>query len=330
MEGRGMARKTRMEFEGACYHVISRGNYRGWIFKEDGAKQAFEECLAEAVIRAGWVVHGWVVMGNHYHLAVETPRGNLGAGMQWLQTTFSARFNRFRKENGHVFQGRYKAIVVEPGEALGRVCHYIDLNPVRAGVVKLDRLETHVHGSYRRLQDPRQRPVWQQAATALQGAGGLPDTPRGRAAYREYLRWVMDEVKAGREEHYRQLGKGWAIGGEEFINGLRRRFGPGTISERAMGPEARKAWREGQWMAALEALLKKLPAKAKVDQRPSAVWKAVVAAEMKARTEASNAWLAKKLALSTPTYVSKQAGLVRDGKMGPAAIALSARFRSKD
>ena len=319
-----------MEYEGACYHVISRGNYREWIFKEEGARKAFEGCLEEGVMRAGWVVHGWVIMGNHYHLAVETPRGNLGAGMQWLQTTFSVRFNRYRKENGHVFQGRYKAIVVEPGEAMGRVCHYIDLNPVRAGVVKVNQLETYGYGSYRRLQNPRQRPVWQQVGTALEGAGGLPDTARGRAAYREYLGWVVEEMKAGREQHYQQLSKGWAIGGEEFKQGLRQRFGPEKISERAMDPEARRTWREGQWTEALQTLLKKLPAKAKIDQRPSAVWKAVVAAEMKTGTEASNAWLAKKLELSTPTYVSKQAGLARDRKLGPTASALSIRLKRKD
>ncbi len=118
-----------MEYEGACYHVINRGNYRRWVFETEGAKEAFEQCVAECATKAGWMVHAWVVMGNHFHLAVETPQGNLGAGMQWLQTTYAARFNRYRSEQGHLFGGRYKAIVVERGEALGRVCHYIDLNP---------------------------------------------------------------------------------------------------------------------------------------------------------------------------------------------------------
>jgi REP element-mobilizing transposase RayT len=79
-----MARKHRIEYEGACYHVINRGNYRTWVFKEEGAKDAFEQCLAEAATRCGWRVHAWVVMGNHFHLAVETPKASLSAGMQWL------------------------------------------------------------------------------------------------------------------------------------------------------------------------------------------------------------------------------------------------------
>ncbi|HRE84291.1 MAG TPA: transposase [Opitutaceae bacterium] len=309
--------------------MISRGNYRGWIFKEEGAKQAFEECLGEAVVRAGWVVHGWVIMGNHYHLAVETPKGNLGIGMQWLQTTYSVRFNRYRKESGHVFQGRYKAIVVEPGEALGRVCHYIDLNPVRAGVVGVDQLESYVYGSYRRLQRPKERTAWQNVEMALQGAGGLRDTASGRAAYRQYLGWVVEELKAGREKKYLNLSKGWVIGGEAFTEDLQKRFGPQLMSARALDSEGRRAWREGQWSQALQVLLKKLPSKDKTDLRASAVWKAVVAAQMKATTDATNAWLASRLTLSSPTYVSKQAGLARDGRLGSVGEALLTKLKSK-
>jgi len=325
-----MARKTRMEYEEACYHVISRGNYRGWIFKDDGAKQVFEECMGEAAMRSGWVVHGWVIMGNHYHLAVETPKANLGVGMQWLQTTFSVRFNRYRKESGHVFQGRYKAIVVEPGGALGRVCHYIDLNPVRAGVVGVDHLEAYAYGSYRRMQRPKERPAWLNVESALRGAGGLRDTPSGRAAYRKYLGWVVEELKAGREREYLNLSKGWVIGEDGFRRELQQRFGPETMSERALDPAGRRAWREGQWSEVLEALLAKLAAEEKTDRRASAVWKAVVAAQMKATTDAGNAWLASKLALSSPTYVSKQAGLARDGRLGPLGNALALRLKSKD
>ncbi len=114
-----MARKLRLEAEGGCYHVLNRGNYRANVFGEDGAKRAFLKCLDEACTRAGWRVHAWCVMTNHYHLALETPTPNLVDGMQWLQGTFATRFNRFRRESGHIFQGRYKALAVEPGAALG-------------------------------------------------------------------------------------------------------------------------------------------------------------------------------------------------------------------
>lgn len=135
-----MTRKLRIEYEGAVYHVINRGNYRADIFEQSGAKAAFLKCLDEACQKSGWIVHAWVIMRNHYHLALETPRGNLVPGMHWLQATFSARFNRFRKENGHLFQGRYKAILVEPDRALGSLCQYIHLNPIRAKAVRTSEL----------------------------------------------------------------------------------------------------------------------------------------------------------------------------------------------
>ena len=130
-----MPRKLRLEFPGACYHVINRGNYRADIFKSEGARAAFETGLFAACRKFRWVLHAYVLMRTHYHLALETPQGNLVVGMQWLQATFANRFNRLRGERGHLFQGRYKSLVVEEGAALGQVCHYLHLNPVRAGVV---------------------------------------------------------------------------------------------------------------------------------------------------------------------------------------------------
>ncbi|MCW5550350.1 MAG: transposase [Opitutaceae bacterium] len=103
-----MARKLRLEFPGACYHIINRGNYRADIFRTEGAQAAFEGCVFEACVKSGWLLHAFVIMSNHYHLALETPAGNLVAGMQWLQATFANRFNKLRGERGHLFQGRYR------------------------------------------------------------------------------------------------------------------------------------------------------------------------------------------------------------------------------
>ena len=129
---RRMARKLRLEFHGACYHVINRGNYRRDLFAGKGAAEAFERALFEVVEKFGWRLHAFVIMRNHFHLAVETPEPNLSEGMKWLQGTWAARFNRWRGEAGRPFQGRYKALHVEPGHALAQVAHYIHLNPVRA------------------------------------------------------------------------------------------------------------------------------------------------------------------------------------------------------
>ena len=130
-----MARKLRYEQENGLYHVINRGNYREAVFGSEGAVHAFEKALGEAVQLHGWRLHAYVLMSNHFHLALETPVPNLAEGMHWLQSTFSTRFNRLRKENGHVFQGRYKSIAIENGESLSAVVDYIHLNPVRARIV---------------------------------------------------------------------------------------------------------------------------------------------------------------------------------------------------
>jgi hypothetical protein len=123
-------------------------------------------------------------MSNHYHLAIETPEGNLVAGMQWLQATFANRFNRLRGERGHLFQRRHKSLLVEDGEALGQVCHY--LNPVRAGILPVDQLRNYRFSSYWHLWQ-RTRPKLLHLETALAEAGGLTDSAAGREAYQNYL-----------------------------------------------------------------------------------------------------------------------------------------------
>ena len=146
-----MARKLRLQYEGAVYHVINRGNYRRDVFETADKAKAFEECLFEAGERMGWRLHAYVLMRNHYHLALETPQANLVEGMHWMQSTFATRFNRFRQERGHLFQGRYQSLVVEPGDALRRVVDYIHLNSVRAGLVTGEQLVDFRWSSLRRF-----------------------------------------------------------------------------------------------------------------------------------------------------------------------------------
>ncbi|MDQ5979757.1 MAG: hypothetical protein QG602_2732 [Verrucomicrobiota bacterium] len=130
-----MARPLRIEYPGACYHVINRGNYRQPLFRGKGAAEAFVRTLGEAAEQFRWRVHAYVVMSNHFHLAVELSETNLSLGMKWLQGTWIRRHNALRQVIGRPFQGRYKALLLEPGPALGQVCHYIHLNPVRARLV---------------------------------------------------------------------------------------------------------------------------------------------------------------------------------------------------
>jgi putative transposase len=130
-----MSRPLRIEFEGAVYHLTSRGNARQEIFLDDIDKQEFLQVLASVVTRFKWMCHAYCLMDNHYHLVVETPEGNLSRGMRQLNGVYTQRFNRRHKRSGHLFQGRYKSILVDKDSYLLAVCRYVVLNPVRAGIV---------------------------------------------------------------------------------------------------------------------------------------------------------------------------------------------------
>ena len=200
-----MARKLRLEYEGACYHVINRGNYRKNVFEAKGAAEAFERCLGETCERFGWVIHAYVIMSNHFHLAVETPQPNLSEGMKFLQGTWANRFNRFNRVMGRPFQGRYKALHVEPGHALAQVAHYIHLNPVRAKVVESETLGEFRWSSLSWFLEKKGRPAWLCAETVLAEAGGLADTEAGWRKYGEYLAVLAETMPRKREERYAHL-----------------------------------------------------------------------------------------------------------------------------
>lgn len=312
-----MARKLRLEYPGAIYHVLNRGNYRAFVFKTEGARQAFEACLFAACERSGWLLHAFVIMGNHYHLALETPGGNLVAGMQWLQSTFANRFNKLRGERGHLFQGRYKSLLVEEGEALGLLCHYIHLNPVRAGIVPVARLDEYRHSSLWYLRRPKLRPPFLHCTNALAEAGGLADTADGWRAYGDFLAWQAEAGPAGKSKACVSMSKGWALGGKDFKQTL--------LQDQAVAA-ATRAWessgvrevREAQWQAALDRLRGSLPARATQDRSKSAPWKTQLALRMKATTDASNGWLAAQLDMGSGFYVSKHVGLARKKVKGTA------------
>jgi REP element-mobilizing transposase RayT len=130
-----MARPLRLEFAGAIYHVFARGNRREAIYLSNDDRQCFTELLGSVCDRFNWVVHAWCLMGNHYHLVVETPDGNLARGMRQLNGVYTQQFNRRHGRDGHVFQGRYNAILVQRGQYLLELTRYVVLNPVRAGMV---------------------------------------------------------------------------------------------------------------------------------------------------------------------------------------------------
>jgi len=206
-----MARKLRIEFPGAFYHVINRGNYRRDLFESVGAAEAFLNALAEAVKRFQWRLHAYVLMRNHYHLALETPEPNLVDGMHWLQSTVATRFNRFRRERGHLFQGRYQSILLEDSSALARVVDYIHLNPVRARVVEVDQLCGFRWSSLHRYLRGRRLPGM-VAEDWLRVRGNWSDDEHGWRSYREHLMTLARDEAAQRREGMVEMSRGWAIG----------------------------------------------------------------------------------------------------------------------
>ncbi|MGB5278495.1 MAG: transposase [Gammaproteobacteria bacterium] len=131
-----MTRPLRIEFEGALYHVTSRGDGQESIYLDDTDRVSYLEVLRDVQNRFNWIIHAYCLMSNHYHLLIETPDSNLAKGMRHLNGVYTQRFNRCHKRVGHVFQGRYKAILVQKENYLLELSRYIVLNPVRAQMVR--------------------------------------------------------------------------------------------------------------------------------------------------------------------------------------------------
>lgn len=141
-----MSRPLRIEYPDAVYHVTSRGNARSDIFHSASDRETFLKILSGVVQRFNWLCHAYCLMDNHYHLLIETPDGNLSKGMRQLNGVYTQKYNWLHQKTGHVFQGRYKAILVEKDSYLLELCRYVVLNPVRAGMT--EKPEQWIWSSY--------------------------------------------------------------------------------------------------------------------------------------------------------------------------------------
>lgn len=220
-----MGRVPRIEYKGAVYHVMARGNRGESIFSGDRDHKMFLDTLSEACGRTGWRVHAFVLMKNHYHLLIETPEANLVDGMRWLQGTYTKRFNIRHNQVGHLFQGRYKALVVDPaGDYFSTLSNYIHLNPARAKCFDLERetLETYPWSSYFLYLHPTKRPDWIFVDRTL-GCLALLDTPTGLKTYSEIMQKRVVEISCSdnpweADKRWEGIRKGWCVGSEEFRN----------------------------------------------------------------------------------------------------------------
>ncbi len=203
-----MARPLRLQFEHALYHVTSRGNARQAIVKTQADRQAFLACLAQVVDRFAWQCHAYCLMNNHYHLLVETPHPNLSQGMRQLNGPYTQGFNRRHRRVGHVFQGRFKAILVEREAHLLELCRYVVLNPVRAQMVK--HAEEWAWSNYRATAGLEPCPPFLDVAWTWEQLAVRPAT-----AQRRYQAFVAQGL--GYESPWEQLRGQVYLGDAAFV-----------------------------------------------------------------------------------------------------------------
>ena len=300
-----MARKLRMEYAGAIYHVMNRGDRRELIFHDDEDRRQFLSTLGETCGKTGWQIHAFCLMPNHFHLVVETPQGNLVAGMKWFLGNYTGRFNRRHKCFGHLFSGRYKSLIVDGSGSgyLKTVCDYVHLNPVRAGLLRAGApLRQYAWSSWREyLKSPARRWPWLRVDRLL-GEYRIPkDSPAGR----RQLEAALEVRRAGESGmDYKRLRRGWCWGSDTFRKELLRQM------KGRMGAEHYGAERQETAEALAERLVKRelkarkwrereLRELAKGDRG-----KVELAARLRAETVMTVEWIAGRLQMGSAGYVN--------------------------
>lgn len=205
-----MARPLRIEFPGAVYHVTARGNGRQAIYLNDTDRRHFLAVLSATVEKYNWRCHAYCLMGNHYHLLLETPDPNLSQGMRQLNGVYTQRFNRSHNRVGHVFQGRFKSILVEKDSHLLELCRYIVCNPVAAGMVV--HPAEHEWSSYRYTAKPIKQPDFLSLNWLL-----TQFSIKRREARRLYREFVDDRIVDTSVTPWSKLVGQVILGGENFV-----------------------------------------------------------------------------------------------------------------
>lgn len=302
-----MARKLRVQYPGAIYHVMNRGDRREPIFKDDADRERFIQTLGEACAKTSWQVHALCLMPNHFHLVVETPRANLVAGMKWFLGTYTARFNRRHKLFGHLFSGRYKSLVVD-GSGNGylrTVCDYVHLNPVRAKLLAAEEpLRSYRWSSFGEyLKAPARRWEWLRVDRLLGGMGIPQESNAGRRRFE-----MMMEERRARESNpadWRAVRRGWFLGDAQFkkelLAQMHENFGANH------GGEEREESCEARAERLLASELQRLGwTKEQLTQRRKGdAHKVRVARRLREETTMTLAWIADQLAMGSASTVAQ-------------------------
>lgn len=212
-----MSRAWRIEYEGALYHLLSRGNEGRDIFINDKDRFVFLDTIGEMSERYEIDVSAYVLMGNHYHLLARTKRANLKRAMHWFGTVYTQRFNRRHLRSGHLFQGRYKSIIVQNDTYLLQLSYYIHRNPLRAGIVR--RLADYRWSSYRFYAYGRKAPDWLSTVLILSQFEKEEDRHK---TYREKVQKYAREEKRLLED----LRHGLILGSKQFVEKIRKQYLP--------------------------------------------------------------------------------------------------------
>jgi REP element-mobilizing transposase RayT len=212
-----MTRPLRIEYPGAFYHVINRGNAGEKIFKSKRDKEKFLEYLEKAVERFSIIIHTYCLMDNHYHLLMETSQPNLSVATQWINVSYAVYFNRKRQRSGHLFQGRFKAILIDADEYLKQISRYIHLNPVRAKIAEAPA--DYQWSSHRAFIGVEKPPHWLETKWLLSQFGR-----RKKVAISSYRGYVEEVEAAALENPHKDVVGGIILGDPGFVNWIKDEF----------------------------------------------------------------------------------------------------------
>jgi putative transposase len=300
-----MPRPLRVEYPGAIYHLMNRGDHREAIFHDDQDRRTFIRTLGEACEKTGWQIHALCLMSNHFHLIAETPQSNLVVGMKWFLATYTARFNRRHNLSGHLFGGRYKSAVIDErgGGYLRTACDYVHLNPARAGLIKpRQALSDHEWSSYPWYLRPPRRPSWLRVDRLLGEHGIAKDSAAGRRELQRRTEKRRSEGEAVSE--WAHLRRGWWLGAEDFVERLAERLGRAghaheAARERNETDEQRACRLVREWLAQKGWTEEQLANCPKGDNR-----KLDLARLLREQTPMTRQWIAEQLHIGSASYVS--------------------------
>ena len=308
-----MARKLRVQYPGAIYHLMNRGDHQERIFLNDHDRERFLATLDESCQKTGWQVHAYCLMSNHFHLVIETPSSNLVEGMKWLLGVYTRRFNLRHKVFGHLFSGRYQALIVDGSGSgyLKTVCDYVHLNPARAGLLRPEEpLQSYRWSSYPLyVSESVPKPAWLRVDRLLGEWGLLWDHP---GAGRQFAALMEARRQGELDEEFKPVQQGWCLGGESFRAEMLRY----VQEHRGKWHYGAELWESAQ--AKAEQVVAQALRSESISEEQLARWrknhpfKLKLAVRLRGETTVSVEWIARRLTMGTRGHLANL--LYQDGQ----------------